>query len=156
IPRRIVASTAPRSASRVGPDRHAIKAQRSPVASSTSGYWIEIGSPQLRHRPRSTTQESTGTLSYQATPAPQRGQRDGGRTTDCLGSAPQRRMHTLRKLPNTAPTTPASRISSGRAPASSAGTLHLVEKDPRRDGDIERLRPGRERNPHPPARAGCD
>ena len=76
-----------------------MNAQMSAVASSTSGYIGEIGSPHPRQRPRSTSHETIGMLSYQRSPCPHLGQRDGGRTTDCFGSAPHRRMQTLRKLP---------------------------------------------------------
>ena len=69
------------------------------MASSISGYCTEIGARQPRHRPRSASQATIGMFSYQRRPRPHLGQRDGGRTTDSLGSAPQRRMQTLRKLP---------------------------------------------------------
>src|ERR1051326_4453076 len=39
------------------------KTKRNAVSSSTSKYLGEIGSPQLRHRPRKTSQLSTGMLS---------------------------------------------------------------------------------------------
>ena len=64
---------------------------------------IEIGSPHPRQRARSSSHENTGMFSYQASPLPQRGQCDGGRTMDSLGSAPHRRMQTFRKLPMRAP-----------------------------------------------------
>ena len=107
MPSRIVKKTAPVSASSVMPCCQTIAAQIPAVASSTSGYIGEIGSLQLRHLPRSSSHETTGMLSHGRSPTAQRGQRDGGRTTDCFGSAPQRRMQTLRKLPSTAPSSPA-------------------------------------------------
>ncbi len=54
------------------------------------------------------SQERTGMLSYQAILLPHLGQRDRGRSTDSLGSAPQERMQTLRKLPMSRPKTPAT------------------------------------------------
>jgi xanthine/CO dehydrogenase XdhC/CoxF family maturation factor len=107
IPSRVVPNTAPRSASSPKPWRQAMKAHSSAVASSISGYCTEIGARQPRHRPRSASQATTGTFSNQRSPRPQVGQREGGRTTDSFGSAPHRRMQTLRKLPTTAPSTPA-------------------------------------------------
>ena len=107
MPRRMVPNTAPRSASRPKPFRHTMKAHMRAVASSMSGYCTEIGSRQPRQRPRSTSHDTIGMFSYHRRPRPHRGQREGGRTTDCLGSAPQRRMQTLRKLPTSAPSTPA-------------------------------------------------
>src|SRR5919108_6568486 len=97
-----------------------------PVAISISGYWIEIGSPQPRQRARRINQESTGILSYQASARPQRGQRDRGRTTDCFGSAPQRRIQTLRKLPMTAPSNPAYATYSIES-CLSTGTSDLIQ-----------------------------
>src|SRR5215217_420893 len=95
------------------------------VASSISGYWTEIGSPQSRHRARRSSHEITGTLSYQTSLRPHRGQRDGGLTTDCFGSAPQRSTQTFRKLPMRAPNNPAKAmyiVVTDR----SAGTSDLV------------------------------
>ncbi len=80
-----------------------MNAQMRAVTSSTAGYIAEMGSPHPRQRARSTSHETIGMLSYQRRPWPHFGQRDGGRITDCLGSAPQRRMQTLRKLPIAAP-----------------------------------------------------
>ena len=104
-----------------------------------------MGSPQLRHLPRSSSQEMTGMLSYGRRPVPQRGQRDGGRTTDCFGSAPQRTMQTLRKLPKTRPNRAATRITASGGSAS-AITQDLVQEDGRRDGDVERLGTGDDRD----------
>src|ERR1017187_8604123 len=79
-----------------------MNANQAPTASSTAGYLHEIPAPQSRHRPRSTTQLSTGTLSYHRTACPQFMHRDPGRTIDsCAGS---RQMHTFRKLPRSSPT----------------------------------------------------
>ena len=49
------------------------------VASSTSGYCIEMGSPQPRQRARRSSQESTGMFSYQARPRRNGGSGSGGR-----------------------------------------------------------------------------
>src|SRR5262245_59239360 len=112
-----------------------MNAQMSAVTSSMSGYWIEMGARQPRHRPRSTSHETIGTLSYHRSPIPHLGQCDGGRTTDSFGSAPQRRMHTLRKLPITAPNNAAMTMNSG----CSSVTHDLVQKDAGGDRHVERL-----------------
>src|SRR5258705_13938590 len=106
-----------------------MNAQRRAVTSSTAGYIAGIGSPPPRQRARSTSPEMIGMLSYQRRPCPHFGQRDGGRITDCLGSAPQRRMQTLRKLPIAAPRIPAYTTRIGSLPqfGSSAVTHDLVE-----------------------------
>ena len=76
-------------------------ANQTPTPNSTAGYRQEIPAPQSRHRPRSTSQLTTGTLSYHRTACPHAMQRDPGRTTDsCAGS---REMHTFKKLPNSSP-----------------------------------------------------
>ena len=46
-----------------GPSIAATTTNAAAVPSSTSGYRAEIGAPQSRHFARSTSQESTGTLS---------------------------------------------------------------------------------------------
>src|SRR5436190_17139037 len=123
------------------------------VPSSTRGYWTEIGSPHPRQRPRRTSQETTGTLSYHERPRPHLGQRDGGCTTDCLGSAPHRRMQTLRKLPRHAPSSAAYAVSTRlrRTGGSSIGTRDLVEQDAGGDRHVERLDAPSERDGHPAA-----
>src|SRR5689334_6771440 len=122
------------------------------VASSTSGYWIEIGSPQFRQRPRSSSHETTGMLSYARMPLPQRGQRDRGRMTDC--SAGSRTMQTLRKLPNSAPNSAAMMTNQSSGYGTSPVTGHLVKENGRRRGDVERLDPRREPDGHTPPRFG--
>ena len=102
IPSRIVAKTATRSAMEPGPNQITAATHVRPTTASTIGYWLEIGRPQLRHFARSTNHDTTGKLSNHAIPAPQGGQRDRGRTTDC--SAGPRAMHTLRNDPTLAPT----------------------------------------------------
>src|SRR6267143_1514047 len=109
------------------------------------GYCAEIGCPHQRHRPRSRSHETTGMLSRQAMPRPQRGQVDGGRNSErCfLSSLASRRMQTLRKLPIQSPRSPAPTSRMG-----STTTRHLVEQDTRRDRDIERLGALRQRDRH--------
>src|SRR3954452_952095 len=78
-------------------------------------------SPQCRQRPRSTSQDSTGTLSRGEIGVSQPGQCEGGRTTDSPRGT--RQMTTLRKEPMTRPrsatrtrrTTYTSPITSVRA-----------------------------------------
>src|SRR5574338_748974 len=126
MPSRMVKRSAPLRACSVKPECPAIPAQMMPVPSSMSGYMAEIGIPQERHLPPSRSQDTTGMLSHGLREAPQRGQRDRGRTTDCLGSAHHRTMQKLRKLPSTSPSTPTSTARNQRG---SSVTLHLIEKD---------------------------
>src|SRR5262245_28666057 len=95
-------------------------------------------------------------LSNQASPAPHLGQREGGRTTDSFGSAPQRRMQTLRKLPNTAPTMAASVMRKEDGMVWSANTGQLVKQNAGGHGNVERLGAGRERNPYPSNGLRCE
>ena len=69
--------------------------------------------PQLRQRPRNSSHETTGTLSYGLTGAPQPGQCDPGLTSD--SPAGTRWATTLRKLPMTSPIRPPARISGADA-----------------------------------------
>src|SRR5213592_400917 len=109
---------------------------RTATTASMMGYCMEIGCPHERHRPRSTSHETTGMLSRHAIRRPQRGQVEGGWNSErCfLSSLASRRMQTLRKLPIQSPRSPAptSRIGS-------TTTRHLVEQDTRRHCDVERL-----------------
>src|SRR6476661_9675196 len=150
MPSRTVANTAARSASRLGPWRQTMNAQMRAVSSSISGYWTEIGAWQPRQRPRSTSHDTMGMLSYHRSPTPHLGQCDGGRTIDSLGSAPQRRMQTLRKLPITAPNTPAMTMNNGMSDV----TRDLVQKDAGGDRHVERLDAGREWNGNAARRRG--
>src|SRR5580692_7851973 len=76
-------------------------ANQTPTANSTAGYRHEIQAPQSRHRPRSTTQLTTGTLSYHRIACPHAMQCERGVTIDsCPG---KREMHTFRKLPKSSP-----------------------------------------------------
>jgi hypothetical protein len=79
----VVASTAASGAigSTLG-KANASPAKSTPVASSMIGYRGEIGTPQWRHRPRSTNHETTGMLSSAPSSVSQDGQCDGGRETD--------------------------------------------------------------------------
>src|SRR5438067_2151024 len=61
-------------------------------------------SPHARQRPRSATQDTTGTLSTGATGVPQLGQRDRGRITDSRRGT--RWMTTFRNDPTASPRTP--------------------------------------------------
>src|SRR3954462_5071243 len=71
------------------------------VIASTSGYWTEIGVAQVRQRPRSTIQLTTGTFSYHRSSRWHFVQAEAGQTTDfCSGS---RYTQTFRKLPTIAP-----------------------------------------------------
>ena len=53
-----------------------------PVISSTSGYRAEIGIRQCRQAPRSSAQDSSGTLSRAEIGEPQPGHAEGGETID--------------------------------------------------------------------------
>src|SRR2546429_820439 len=119
---------------------------RTATTASMMGYCMEIGCPHERHRPRSTSHETTGTLSRHAIRRPQRGQVEGGWNSErCfLSSLASRRIQTLRKLPTQSPRSPAptSRIGS-------ATTRHLVEQDTRRYRDVEGLGALCQRDRHP-------
>src|SRR5438477_494521 len=97
MPSRIVPNSAAASAWRVIPYRSAAATQMAPTAASTMGYCREIGSPQRRQRPFKSSHETTGMLSRQAMGCLQRGQVEGGFTSDM--STGSRTMHTFRKLP---------------------------------------------------------
>src|SRR4051794_29182166 len=86
------------------------------VAASTSGYRAPIGSSQQRDRPRSSSQDSTGTLSRSAIGVPHVGQALRGRTTD--RPAGTRTITTLRNEPISSPTSTAettTKIATGRS-----------------------------------------
>src|SRR5690349_8688036 len=85
--------------------------------------------PHERQRPRSTSQERTGTLSYQAISAPQAMQAEGGETTDRRSGT--RAATTFRNEPSAWPgarARAASPTSRSAAPAARLGNdlLHLV------------------------------
>src|ERR1035437_5492925 len=60
-----------------------------------------MGAPQRRQRPRRSSQDTTGTLSKNATGVPQEGQREPGWTTESPRG--NRWMHTFAKEPTIAP-----------------------------------------------------
>src|SRR5437016_5806567 len=97
---------------------------------------MEIGCPHERHRPRSTSHETTGTLSRHAIRRPQRGRvAAGGNSERCFFSPlTSRRMQTLRRLRGKAPRGPARTSGIG-----STATRNLIEQDTRRYCDVERL-----------------
>ena len=68
----------------VGPYQYITAPKSAPVVASMIGYMALIGAPQLRHRPRSTSQLTTGTFSNHASPRPHDVHREAGQTTDCL------------------------------------------------------------------------
>jgi hypothetical protein len=86
----------------------AIRAQPAPTASSTSGYRQLIRAPQLRQRPRSASQLTTGTFSHHMRVRAQLLQCDRGLTM--LSPAGQRLRHTFRKLPKASPRSPAKMV----------------------------------------------
>src|SRR6478736_1913835 len=139
MPRRSVRRIAPRQSSVEGPRVQVKAAQIPAVASSISGYWIEIGALHPLHFPPRKSQERTGMLSYHRSSYPHFGQRLPGRTTDC--SEGRRRMQTFRKLPKMAPKRPPMTVRTG-----SPGTGTLPEEDGGRGGDVERLRTGGDRD----------
>ncbi|MGC4117342.1 MAG: hypothetical protein QM765_22835 [Myxococcales bacterium] len=71
---------------------------------------MENGARQVRQRPLSQNQESTGTLWKGLMAVPHAMQCDGGQTTDWPNGT--RAITTLRKLPTTAPMTKAKQVSS--------------------------------------------
>src|SRR5256885_1463094 len=105
------------------------------------GYCRETASPPRRQRPFNNSHETTGMLSRQAMGCLQRGQVDGGLTSD--RSAGSRTMHTFRKLPRHSP-----RIAAATSRIGSTATRHLVEQNARRHRDVERLRALRQGNRH--------
>ena len=79
-----------------------IAAKRIAVAASTSGYWSEMPLPPPRQRPRSASQETTGTMSCQSNWRPQDMQAD----LPERARAPRLNITTLRKLPTMRPNMP--------------------------------------------------
>src|SRR5215218_538377 len=69
-----------------------------------------MGARQDRQRPRASSQPTTGTLSCQATGAPQEGQRDLGRATDSRCGT--RSMATLANDPAARPSSPESEAAA--------------------------------------------
>src|SRR4051812_20676962 len=98
-----------------------------------------MGSPQVRQRPRSTSQDSTGTLSRTANGVLQRGQCEGGCTIDSPRGT--RQITTLRNEPISSPSTPqkvattpvtrrrlATTRAGPRAKRSGAGSLSEAQR----------------------------
>ena len=71
----------------VGPYQYITAPKSAPVVASTTGYMGLIDAPHVRHRPRSTSQLTTGTFSNHDSPRPHDVQRDAGHTTDCLSGS---------------------------------------------------------------------
>jgi hypothetical protein len=78
------------------------------TASSTSGYRHPIQLPQLRHRPRSASQLTSGTFSHHASVRLQLRQCERGLTT--LSSSGQRLAQTFKKLLKSSPRNPANTV----------------------------------------------
>src|SRR5215204_2803983 len=106
------------------------------VASSIAGYMIEIGLPHPRHRALSRSHDRMGTFSYHDNPRPQPGQCEPGVTMDSFGSAPHRRMQTLRKLPMSTPMRAANPTPSKPGRTRSI-TRDLVQEDTDSHRDVE-------------------
>src|SRR5690606_2656807 len=106
-----------RTAVNVGPNTSSAPSQPMATVNSTIGYSGEIDSLHPRQRPRSRSQPTIGTFSCHAIGASQRGQRDGGDTTE--SSCGQRDTHTFRKEPTQAPVSSASEVNNQGAAASS-------------------------------------
>jgi hypothetical protein len=88
----------------------AIPANDPPVANSTRGYRALIRAPQLRQRPRSNSQDTTGTLSQDLIDSLHTGQCEGGETIDSPRGT--RQMTTLRNEPINSPKTAQTAIST--------------------------------------------
>src|ERR671918_1532216 len=106
MPRNGAARAAPYS----GSTRTAAAANSAPVASSVSGYSAEMRAPHSRHVPRSTSQESTGTLSRGRMSASQLGHLDRGLTID--SPTVTLAITTVRKDPKIRPSTRNSATST--------------------------------------------
>src|SRR5512132_2282363 len=89
------------AASQVSPKRSTHAATRSAVVASTSGYRHGIAAWQWRQRPRSSANESSGTLSYHASEVPHAMQAEPGLTSERRSG--MRAATTFRKLPNARP-----------------------------------------------------
>src|ERR1700716_2641859 len=139
MPSSSVPNNAAATACKVMPYASTEAPNSTPTSASMSGYCLEMGVWHQRHLPRSQSHEKTGMLSRQAMGCLQLGHVERGRISDW--SRGSRRIQTLRKLPRQRP--------SSTAPATmtiSAPTQDLVQQDPRRHGDVERLGAARERN----------
>src|SRR5262249_43285115 len=85
----------------VGTNSTHARANSAAVTASTIGYRHGMGAAHVRHRPRSSANESRGMLSYHVIGAPQPGHAERG--AHRLRRSGSRAMTTLRKLPNTSP-----------------------------------------------------
>ena len=92
--------------------RQAISPQAIPTAASTNAYRHPIQAPQVLHRPRNTSQLTSGTFSHQASVRPQLRQCEGGLTM--LSPTGQRVRHTFRKLPKASPSSAANTVPKMR------------------------------------------
>src|SRR5215471_3419019 len=79
---RMAENAAHLSASNEIPNASKQAKNRSPVSSSTAGYIAEIGFLHFRHLPQSSSQLTTGMLSYGRMGVPHFGQADAGATID--------------------------------------------------------------------------
>ncbi len=105
----------PMTKSQLQPNFRAQPATSNAVAASTAGYRHGIVALQWRQRPRSTTYETSGMLSYQARGVAQDMHAEPGDTIErCSGS---RAATTLRKLPIARAGANASAASSTFIPA---------------------------------------
>ena len=89
------------AASQVSPKRSTHAATRNAVVASTSGYRHGIAAWQWRQRPRSSANESSGTLSYHASGVPHAMHAEPGLTSERRSG--MRAATTFRKLPNARP-----------------------------------------------------
>src|SRR5579875_2592103 len=97
--------------SQLRPNRHRPRRKSPAVRASTSGYRTGMRAPQLRHRPRSSSQPAIGTLSRGRIASPQEMHLDRGRMIDSPRGS--RQITTLRKEPTTAPN--AAAMANSRA-----------------------------------------
>ena len=153
IPSRSVAATASSIAGRPSPSSATDPPQSSAVVASIAGYIGEIRAPQPGASSRGgRARRGWGCSRTTGWRGRRWGSATGGCITDCFGSAPHRRMQTLRKLPRAAPSSakyPTMR-PSGRSV--SIHTRDLTKQDCGGDRHVERLRSRREPDGHPAAR----
>jgi len=87
-------------------------AHSTPIANSTSGYRQPIHERQVRQRPRSASQLTSGIFSHHASVRPHWRQWERGKTM--LSPFGQRLRHTFRKLPKASPKSPAKIVPKTR------------------------------------------
>src|SRR5581483_817912 len=128
------------NASAESPKRRKLAATSTPLTSSTARYRNPIGVPHARQRPRRTSHETSGMLSYHASSCAQLMHADGGLTSERRSGS--RAATTFRKLPTARPGANAS-AASARSTGSARGV------DGRRDRRLRALRdPRRPRRHH--------